>query len=118
MWLALLAGAVVLVGCGVFFAVQDLGRAEEYASVASFFLALLTAIGSVLSLTRSRSKERTDGGGEQGKLPGRGMTVNYAWRNDVVQTGDRATASVTKILGQPSRKRSRRSRGSGASGDG
>jgi hypothetical protein len=109
-WLALLAGAAVLLGCGVFFAVQDLGKAEEYASVASFFLALLTAIGSVLSLIRSRSKERTAGDGEQGKPPGRGTTVNYAWGNDVVQTGEGSYGNVIKIVGQPPGNRVRRNR--------
>jgi hypothetical protein len=54
-WLILLVGAAALIGCGIFFAVQNLGHADEYASVASFFLALLTAIGSVLSVARSKS---------------------------------------------------------------
>lgn len=44
-WLAMLAVAVVLAGCGIFFALQDLGTANEYASIASFFLALLIASG-------------------------------------------------------------------------
>jgi hypothetical protein len=112
MWLALLAGAVLLVGCGVFFAAQNLGRADQYASVASFFLALLTAIASVLSLARSRAKERTDDGGEQGSRPGHGRTVNYIQRVDAVQTGDGAymNLNLTKIIEQPPTKRNRRSR--------
>jgi hypothetical protein len=53
-WLILLTCAAVLTGCGIFFAMQDLGTANEYASIASFFLALLTAAGSVLSMARAK----------------------------------------------------------------
>jgi hypothetical protein len=53
-WLTLLVCAAVLTGCGIFFAMQDLGTANEYASIASFFLALLTAAGSALSLARAK----------------------------------------------------------------
>jgi hypothetical protein len=100
MWLVMGAGAVVLVGCGVFFAVQDLGHADQYASVASFFLALLTAIASAVALARSKSKEEH----AEGQRPRRGPTVNLAWRNEHVQQGDGTVANITKIVEAPSQK--------------
>jgi hypothetical protein len=54
LWVALSICAVALIGCGVFFALQDLGTANDYATVASFFLALITAVGSVVSFVHSK----------------------------------------------------------------
>ncbi len=107
MWLVMGAGAVVLVACGVFFAFQNLGHADQYASVASFFLALLTAIGSVVALARSKSKEQHADGSEENQLSRRGPTVNLAWGNEHVQQGDGTVANITKIVEVPSQKESR-----------
>jgi hypothetical protein len=107
MWLVMAAGAVVLVGCGVFFALQNLGHADHYASVASFFLALLTAIGSVVALARPKSKEQHAGGGQENQPPRRGPAVNLAWRNEHVQQGDGTVANITEIVEAPSQKEGR-----------
>jgi hypothetical protein len=106
MWLVMGAGAVVLVGCGVFFALQDLGHADQYASVASFFLALLTAIGSVVALARSKSKEQHADGSQENQRPRRGPAVNLAWGNENVQQGDGTVANIIKIVEAPSSKES------------
>ena len=106
MWLVMGAGAIVLVACGVFFAFQGLGHADQYASVASFFLALLTAIASAVALARSKSKERRADGSEDNRPSRWGPTVNLAWRNQHVQQGDGTVANITKIVEAPSRKES------------
>jgi len=106
MWLALLASAVILAGAGIFFAVQSLGRADQYASVASFFVALLTAIASALALLRSRSKPRITEGSENKPLQSssRPAVFNFAWRNKAVQYGPRSTMNITEVAKQKSRK--------------
>lgn len=55
MWHVLLVGAAALIGCGIFLALQNLGAANDYATIASFFLALVIAIGSALSFVRAKS---------------------------------------------------------------
>ena len=86
MWLAMLIGAAVFIGCGIFFAFQDLGTANEYASIASFFLALLTTVGSLLSLARARSGNRATERQEENQQRRRRWTL-IAWRNGIVQQG-------------------------------
>jgi hypothetical protein len=110
MWLAMLAVAVVLTGCGVFFALQDLGTASEYASIASFFLALLTASGSVISRAQSRPKDLTDSSSSRenpGSVPG--GPVNVAFDNTVVQQGPNAHAKIKKIVDRRPERKARRS---------
>lgn len=113
-WLAMLAGAVVLVGCGVFFAFQNLGNAALYASVASFFLALLTASGSMLSLVRSKLREQTANGSKEDQPSGRNPVfkwiINIAVRNKHVQTGSESVMNIIEIVEQSSRKGWRRNR--------
>jgi hypothetical protein len=106
-WLVMLAGAAVLVGCGVFFAFQNLGHADQYASVASFFLALLTAIVSVLALTRSKRNEQRAESSRQNHPPGRGWTLNLFRKNGVVVQGDRSVVTINKTLEVPSKEESR-----------
>ena len=110
MWLAMLAGAMVLTGCGVFFALQDLGTANEYASIASFFLALLTASGSLISLTRSKSRDRTGSSSKEdpGSIPS--GPVNVAFDNILVQQGPNANAKIKKIVDQRPERKARRNR--------
>jgi len=84
MWLAMLLSAAVLIGCGTFFATQDIGTADAYAIVASFFLALLSTIGSILTLAASKSKTTTAEEGQDNRPApsGNGSTFNYAWNNE------------------------------------
>jgi len=110
MWLAMLVAAAVLVGCGVFFAFQDLGKANAYASIASFFLALVTAAGSVLSRARSKSVKGADNKGEENQHQGHGARHIIAIDNDLVQTGDNAIGNVTKTVILPPRERNHRRR--------
>lgn len=108
MWLAMLACAAVLTGCGIFFALQNLGKADQYASVASFFLALLSAAVSVLSLARSRPKDQNDSGTEESQHDRRGTTVNFAWDNEIVQQGPGAVANISKTVEPRPGKKARR----------
>lgn len=98
MWLALLLGATILIGCGTFFALQNLGNATEYASVASFFLALITAVGSMLTFARSKTgKEHGDHpDNETGSEAHPAPAISNC---GVVMTGTRATAKVTINVG-------------------
>jgi hypothetical protein len=92
LWVALSAGAAVFIGCGIFFAFQDLGTANAYATIASFFLALLTAAGSLFTFARSKREQAT---AQQGEQPAVGrMTVRKA---DSVQVGPGTTANLTKF---------------------
>jgi hypothetical protein len=110
MWLAMLASAALLVGCGVFFALQDLGNAGQYAGIASFFLALLTAAGSVVSLARSKSREPAATGSEGNQRGGHGTTLILAWKNKAVQHGYKPVMYINETPEPKSRKRSRRDR--------
>ena len=91
-WLVMLLGAVVLVGCGVFLAFQNLGNAALYATVASFFLALLTGAGSLLVLSRSKPDGEAAHGATESKSSGRVLvrkrTINLLRGNENVQTGE------------------------------
>jgi len=91
-WLIVLLGAVALVGCGVFLAFQNLGNAALYATVASFFLALLTAAASLLVLSRSKRNEEAAHSATESKSSGRFLvrkrTINLLRGNENVQTGD------------------------------
>lgn len=99
-WLVMLFGAVVLVGCGVILAFQNLGNAALYATVASFFLALLTAAGSLLVLSRSKSDEGAAHGATESKSSGRVFVrkgaLNLVHGNENVQTGDRSIMFVNQ----------------------
>lgn len=112
MWLAMLAIAVVLTGCGVFFALQDLGTANEYASIASFFLALLTGSGSVLSLTRSKAKGQDQSSSKDNPQGARGAPINVAIGNDTsVQGNDNHVKYIKVVAPQPARKSGRKASG-------
>jgi hypothetical protein len=92
-WLTLLLGAAVLLGCGVFFAFQDLGNATEYASVASFFLALITGVASMLSFARTKASK------EHGNYPYKETGPQTISDCGVVMTGTGAKAKVTINVG-------------------
>jgi hypothetical protein len=112
-WLTLLLGAVVLIGCGIFFAFQGLGDATEYASVASVFLALITTVASMLSFARIKAgKER--GTHPRNETEPRANPTQTISGCDVAMTGKGARAKVTINVGYDataSAKGSREARG-------
>jgi hypothetical protein len=95
LWIAMMGAAAILIGCGIFFVLQNLSQADQYASVLSFFLALATAIGSALSLARSRSTRATKSDRLTDDLRAHHTSNNYAWRNGAVVQGDGSTVDVT-----------------------
>jgi hypothetical protein len=103
-WQILLAGAAVLIGCGIFFSLQDLGTANDYATIASFFLALVTATGSALAFTRSKSEQKSADRSGQDQLRGRSTIINMG--NDMVINGDHSHVQATFEV-PPSRKQDR-----------
>ena len=86
-WVILSAGAAVFIGCGIFFVFQDLGTANAYATIASFFLALVTAVGSLVSLARSKQKKESGDHNEETRQS-RGICLLFAWGNRMVNQGD------------------------------
>jgi hypothetical protein len=116
-WFALLAASAVLVGAGIFFARQDLSSADGYASVGSFFLALLGVGASMLSRARSRSAPtdpESRGPAESppaAAAPGpivRGDVNAHHNNNVVIGNNARVTAETYKIYDSPKRRRRRR----------
>jgi hypothetical protein len=97
MWHVSLAGAAVLIGCGIFLALQDLGTATNWASVGSFFLALVTGIGSVLSFVSAKSKKKASAHRGNNRVRGRGKIINVG--NQIVVIGDRPHVEAT--FGEP-----------------
>jgi len=94
LWAAMSVGAAVFIGCGIFFALQDLGAANDYATIASFFLALLTAGGSLLSFMYSKREQPADPRGQESRKP---ASRSYVWvRNaKAVQIGDHNQQDIT-----------------------
>jgi hypothetical protein len=107
-WQVSLAGAAVLIGCGIFLALQDLGTATNWASVGSFFLALVTGIGSVLSFLSAKSKKEASAHRGNNQVRGRGTFINVG--NQMVVNGDHSHVEAT--FGEPpsQSKRQRKSR--------
>lgn len=100
-WQAMLVGATAFAGCGAFLATQNLGQADAYAIVASFFLALLTATASVV--TWSKSKKQADQRQHQRQ---HGTTTVSGCETVVV--GDNNKVSFTKkVTMQPAKRRHR-----------
>jgi hypothetical protein len=87
LWAALSAGAAVFIGCGVFFALQNLGTANDYATIASFFLALVTAVWSLVSLTRSKQEKESGDLHRETRQP-RHISMLFAWKNGMVNQGN------------------------------
>lgn len=89
-WAVLSDGAVVFIGCGIFFAFQSLGTANDYASIASFFVALLTAAGSLFSLVRSKQEKAARAQSERDRRTG-SRSLLLAWKTTgIVNRGDNA----------------------------
>jgi hypothetical protein len=85
--LALFGCAVLLAITGGLFASLDLGSADQYASVASFFLALIAALGSALSWVR-RSARTPDPDAAADAQPGpKTWTASIAVKSQNVQQG-------------------------------
>ncbi|RZU50826.1 hypothetical protein EV385_2612 [Krasilnikovia cinnamomea] len=98
-WVAPIGLAVLIAGAGVFFAVQDLGRADQYASVGSFLLALALAGGSVVVHLRRR------GSPQEAPPPVRDAPPNNTIVGaGVVFTGPGARADIT-FTGDERRRR-------------
>jgi threonine/homoserine/homoserine lactone efflux protein len=94
LWAAMSVGAAVFIGGGIFFALQDLGTANDYATIASFFLALLTAGGSLLSFMHSKREQPPDPHGQESRKPASRSYVLV--RNaKAVQIGDHNQQDIT-----------------------
>jgi hypothetical protein len=111
--LVVLLSAVALAGCSVFLAFQNLANAALDATVASFFLALLTASGSLLALSRSKSRPEGPHGAKESKSNGRDLarkrTISILHGNENVQTGDGSIMVVNQAEPQhPSLERDHR----------
>jgi len=108
-WLALLGVCAVLVAAGIFFASQGLGAADQYASVASFFLALVGAAVSVVSRLRSRARTPAPAEPPPDAPKRGGWTVTLLWRNRYVQAG-RDNVNVMNVDNRvdPARRRNPR----------
>lgn len=105
-WAVLSAGAAVFIGCGIFFAFQDLGTANAYATIASFFLALVTAVGSLVSLAHSK-QEKESGDHRRAARRSRGISVLIARRSGIVNQGDIDTVNIWAT--PPPEKKTRKS---------
>ena len=100
-WAVLAAGAVVFVGCGIFLALQSLGTANDYATIASFFLALVTAIGSWLSLARSRQDKEVAAQPQRTQRTGSRSWL-FAWKpTGIVNHGNNARFEQIHIGAPP-----------------
>lgn len=108
LWHAWLAGAAVLIGCGIFLALQDLGTATDWASVGSFFLALVTGIGSALSFVSTRSRKEASAHRENSRVRGHGTVINVG--NQMVVNGDHSHVKATFGEPPPPGKSKRKSR--------
>jgi hypothetical protein len=100
LWIAGLVLAVLLAAAGVFFAQTDLGRADQYASVGSFFLALVTGGLSSYVALRSPGRVPADGGSTSGS--------RVAFGNDNVQMGDNSVMHVNRTVESSGKKRRRK----------
>lgn len=94
--IAPLTVAVALLGTGVFFAVQNLDRADKYASVASFLLALAIA-GVTLVIHLRRRGKPADSSSEP-------QRIYHIDRAGTVFTEQVRTAHVTTVRGKAGKK--------------
>lgn len=105
--LLVISAALVAVGV-IFFARQDLGTADQYASVASFFVGfvgVVLSLWSFLASRASRSDETAESPEEstsaRSSLPGStsGLAVTINARDiDVLQSAPKARAVVNKTV--------------------
>lgn len=94
-WALLAIGAVVLVGTSIALAVTGSGTTSEYATIASFFVAVPVAVASVISIAEARSKAKDDDQKEPEPETIRTGTTNVNITNaGVVQTAPNAVADV------------------------
>jgi len=98
--LAISSSAIVLVGCGIFVAFQNLGIADDYAIIASFFLALVTAAASLFTFASSKSENKTENtsNDDHQPTPEQGTSSRQASNCGVVQQGDGAIAYVETVV--------------------
>jgi len=88
-WLTAGGFAVVFVAAGVFFWTRDsLSDADQYASVGSFLLALVTLGATAVAGLRRRAQDEPPATGSR-------ITIKDLRSSGNVQIGDRTTATVT-----------------------
>lgn len=88
-WLAPAGLVVLLIGTGGLFTTVDLGRADSFASVASFLLALAVAGGTVIAGLRRAPRHPA----HQPAKAGQGDRIAY--HSGVVIQGDGSTNTIT-----------------------
>ncbi|HEY3015383.1 MAG TPA: hypothetical protein VGJ41_09765 [Nocardioides sp.] len=107
-WLVLLAVSAVLVAVGIFFASQDLGTADQYASVASFFLALVGVAVAIVARFRSRQGAAGSTEAQPDRPEPKGGTVNLAIGNTYLQQGSNNVMNVEHNATPARKKRPRK----------
>lgn len=108
-WLAALIAVLALVGAVGFLARQGLDRADRYASVAAFLLALAVAGGTVVvSLARRRSSRA--GGDGPGQADGGARRASrwsfhplLAWRTGAIVKGGEGNTNTVINVNHPDR---------------
>ena len=90
---ALLGCAAVLVAAGVWFASLDIGAADQYASVASFLLALIVAAATVGDRLRHRPPAQPQPA--QPPPPVHAQGARTVYDSGVVSMGDNAVINAT-----------------------
>lgn len=109
-WLAVLVVVLALAGAIGFFARQGLDRADRWASVAAFLLALTVAGGTVAaSLARRGTPPVGDGGtgpAEGGARRGSRWSFKplLAWRNGTVIKGGKGDTNTVVNVNHPDRR--------------
>jgi hypothetical protein len=90
MWLTAGGFAVAFVLAGVFFGTRDsLGDADQFASIGSFLLALVTLGATAVMALRRRAADETP------PASGSRITINDVHSSGNLQIGDGTTATMT-----------------------
>jgi hypothetical protein len=106
-WLVLPAVVTVLMAVGGFFAVQSRSAADQYASIGSFFLALLAAAWSIATWVRARPGPAWPNGGSPSRPGPEGGTPNAAAAPGGSRTGGPSVVVIGDGTGVQTGKRSR-----------
>jgi hypothetical protein len=94
-------------GIAIFFALQSVSRADQYASIASFFLALAGAAAAVVARIRRKPDPAPTAGTGPGAPSMPSTDTRIAYDNGVVLMGDGSTANVEGWVESPRKKRRR-----------
>ncbi|MFC7548130.1 hypothetical protein [Plantactinospora sp. GCM10030261] len=101
-WFAILVLALALAGAIAFLARQGLERADRYASVAAFLLALLVAGGTIVAALSRRSAPRTDDAGR--REPRWSFHPLLAWRTGTIVKGGEGDTHTVINMNHPKRR--------------